>query len=205
MQERPYVFLDFEFTMPENKTTPRGFFPEIIEVGLVVVAGNEVCEQFSSYVKPTSFPVLTERCKSFLKITQAQIDEGILFTELVARLQQYDALRPTVITWGSMDMKVLKHNCAQANLPFPFTGEHRDLAMEYKMFFGERNQPGLRKAVQEYGKEGVGKPHCALDDAFTTYNIFKLVEKDKTYLAKPSQPTLGERVDFSQLLKKFAL
>lgn len=204
-KDRSYLFLDFEFTMPENKTKPSGFFPEIIEVGIVSVINDQVCDQFSAYIKPTHFPILTERCKSFLNITQEQIDQGISFEELIHSLKEYDRLRPTVITWGSMDMKVLRHNCLQANLPFPFTGEHRDLAMEYKMFFGERNQPGLRKAVQEYGKEGVGKPHCALDDAFTTYNIFKLVEKDKKYLSKPEQPTIGERVDFSQLLKKFAL
>jgi sporulation inhibitor KapD len=201
-----YLFLDFEFTMPESKTKPDGFFPEIIEVGLVSVINDQVYDQFSSYVKPNKFPVLTERCKKFLNITQEQVDQGIHFEELVHWLKEYDRLCPsTVITWGNMDMKVLKHNCLQANLPFPFTGEHRDLAMEYKMFFGEQNQTGLRKAVQEYGNEGVGKPHCALDDAFTTYNIFKLVEKDKKYLTKPKPPTIGERIDFSQLLKKFAL
>ncbi|KXG09667.1 3'-5' exonuclease KapD [Anoxybacillus rupiensis] len=205
-KDHQYLFLDFEFTMPENKTKPRGFFPEIIEAGLVSVINGQVYDQFSSYVKPVHFPTLTERCKSFLNIAQEQVDQGISFEELVHWLQEYDRLCPnTVVTWGNMDMKVLRHNCLQANLPFPFTGEHRDLAMEYKMFFGERNQTGLRKAVQEYGKEGVGKAHCALDDAFTTYNIFNLVEKDKKYLAKPEQPTIGERVDFSQLLKKFAL
>ncbi|MFP3670822.1 putative 3'-5' exonuclease KapD, partial [Priestia sp. SIMBA_032] len=51
-------------------------------------------------------------------------------------------------------------------------------------------------------KVGTGKHHCALDDAMTTYNIFKLVEKDKEYLVKPAPPTLGELVDFSKVLKK---
>jgi sporulation inhibitor KapD len=201
-----YLFLDFEFTMPETKREPSRFFPEIIEVGLVVVVDDRVCDQFSSYVKPMRFPVLTDRCKSFLNITQEQVDQGMSFHELVALLHQYDRSRPsTVVTWGSMDMKVLRENCMNANLPFPFTGEHRDLAMEYKLFFGNKNQTGLRKAIQEYGNEGVGKAHCALDDAFTTYNIFRLVENDKKYLAKTKPPTIGERIDFTQLRKKFAL
>jgi sporulation inhibitor KapD len=201
-----YLFLDFEFTMPESKKSPRGFFPEIIEVGLVSVVNGEIYDQFSSYVKPVKFPILTERCKSFLNITQEQVEKGISLEELVGWLKEYDSLYPsTVITWGNMDMKVLKHNCSQVGLPFPFTGEHRDLAMEYKKFFGEQNQTGLWKAVQEYGNEGVGKHHCALDDAFTTYNIFKLIEKDKKYMAKPKPTTIGDRVDFSKLLSKFAL
>ncbi|UOE78230.1 3'-5' exonuclease KapD [Parageobacillus thermoglucosidasius] len=201
-----YLFLDFEFTMPETKMEPKGFFPEIIEVGLVVVVNDEICDQFSSYVKPTRFPVLTNRCKSFLNITQEQINQGMSFHELVALLCKYDRSCPsTVVTWGSMDMKVLKENCKAANLPFPFTGEHRDLAMEYKLFFGNKNHTGLRKAIQEYGNEGVGKAHCALDDAFTTYNIFRLVENDKKYLMKTKPPTIGERIDLTQLRKKFAL
>jgi sporulation inhibitor KapD len=201
-----YLFLDFEFTMPETKTEPRGFLPEIIEVGLVVVVNDEVSDQFSSYVKPLRFPLLTDRCKSFLNITQEQIDQGISFYELVALLNKYDQARPsTIVTWGSMDMKVLRENCMSAHVPFPFSGEHRDLAMEYKRFFGNKNQTGLRQAIQEYGNEGVGKAHCALDDAFTTYNIFRLVENDKKYLTKTKPPTIGERIDFTQLRKKFAL
>jgi sporulation inhibitor KapD len=201
-----YLFLDFEFTMPETKTEPHGFLPEIIEVGLVVVVNDEVSDQFSSYVKPLRFPLLTARCKSFLNITQEQIDQGISFYELVALLNKYDQAQPsTVVTWGSMDMKVLRENCMSANVPFPFSGEHRDLAMEYKRFFGNKNQTGLRQAIQEYGNEGVGKAHCALDDAFTTYNIFRLVENDKKYLTKTKPPTIGERIDFTQLRKKFAL
>ena len=68
----------------------------------------------------------------------------------------------------------------------------------------DQNQTGLWKAVQEYGRDGVGKHHRALDDALTTYNIFKLVEKDKQYLHNPGQTTIGDRIDFSQLLNKFA-
>jgi sporulation inhibitor KapD len=101
-----------------------------------------------------------------------------------------------------MDMKVLKHNCEMAGIAFPFFGQCRDLSLEYKKFFGERNQTGLWKAIEAYGKVGTGKHHCALDDAMTTYNIFKLVEKDKEYLVKPAPPTLGELVDFSKVLKK---
>ena len=34
-EQQQYVFIDFEFTMPEGKANPVGFYPEIIEVGLV--------------------------------------------------------------------------------------------------------------------------------------------------------------------------
>ena len=102
-------------------------------------------------------------------------------------------------------MKVLRQCCQKNKVPFPFVGKEIDLSMEYKRFFGDQNQTGLWKAVQEYGKEGTGKHHCALDDAMTTLNIFKLVEKDKRYLQKPEPTTIGDRIDFSKVLNKFAL
>ncbi len=79
MDSPQYLFLDFEFTMPETKTSPDGFCPEIIEVGLVAVVDEQIVSQFSSYVRPLRFPQLTERCKSFLNITQEQIDRGMSF------------------------------------------------------------------------------------------------------------------------------
>ncbi|MDZ5606642.1 3'-5' exonuclease KapD [Bacillus pseudomycoides] len=203
MDEKQFLFLDFEFTMPQNRKKPNGFFPEIIEVGLVSVIDCVVEDTYSSYVRPETFSCLTERCKKFLGIKQEAVDGGISFLELVEKLVQYEKrCQTTIVTWGNMDMKVLKRNCEAVGVAFPFSGQCRDLSLEYKRFFGERNQTGLWKAIEAYGKVGTGKHHCALDDAMTTYNIFKLVEKDKEYLVKPSPPTLGELVDFSKVLKK---
>nr|WP_078432914.1 3'-5' exonuclease KapD [Metabacillus halosaccharovorans] len=199
------LFIDFEFTMPEGKSNPKGFYPEIIEVGIVSVKNQKIEEQFSSYVKPNQFPILSERCKTFLQISQEKIDQGMTFSELLSILSNYNQKAPTtVITWGNMDMKVLRHNCDMNKIEFPFTGKFRDLSMEYKKFFGDRNQTGLWKAVEEYGKKATGKHHRALDDALTTYNLFKLVEDDKRYLQKPTPPTIGDRIDLSEVLNKYA-
>ncbi|MCV9886907.1 3'-5' exonuclease KapD [Metabacillus halosaccharovorans] len=199
------LFIDFEFTMPEGKSNPKGFYPEIIEVGIVSVKNQKIEEQFSSYVKPNQFPILSERCKTFLQISQEKIDQGMTFSELLSILSNYNQKAPTtVITWGNMDMKVLRHNCEMNKIEFPFTGKFRDLSMEYKKFFGDRNQTGLWKAVEEYGKKATGKHHRALDDALTTYNLFKLVEDDKRYLQKPTPPTIGDRIDLSEVLNKYA-
>ncbi|MBO0958904.1 3'-5' exonuclease KapD [Neobacillus sp. MM2021_6] len=203
---RQYLFIDFEFTMPERNVRMKDFFAEIIEVGIVAVVDDQITEQFSSYVTPLKFPNLSERCKSFLHISQQQVDNGVSIFELIKKLAEFnkDHVETTIVTWGNMDMKVLRHNCLMAGVDFPFHGAEMDLSMEYKRFFGDQNQTGLWKAVQEYGKEGTGRHHRALDDAMTTYNIFKLVEKDKRYLEKPKPTTIGDRVDFSKLLNEFA-
>ncbi|WP_066291533.1 3'-5' exonuclease KapD [Bacillus sp. FJAT-29937] len=204
-EEYRYLFIDFEFTMPEKNGRYKGFYPEIIEAGIVSVSNDQILDQFSSFVSPVRFPKLSERCKSFLHISQEQVDQGISFMELVKKMKEMSGNQPCpIITWGNMDMRVLRNNCQQVGIPFPFKGKEVDLSMEYKRFFGDQNQTGLWKAVQEYGKEGTGKHHRALDDAMTTYNIFRLVEKDKKYLEKPEPTTIGDRVDFSKLLNKFA-
>lgn len=199
------LFIDFEFTMPDRNSRRRGFYQEIIEAGAVLVENSKVVEQFSSYVRPIRFPMLTERCRSFLNISQEQVNSGISFQDLAERLKCMGGSKNCqIVTWGNMDMKVLQHNCQQASVPFPLPGKQIDLSMEYKRFFGDQNQTGLWKAVQEYGREGTGKHHRALDDALTTYHIYKLVEKDKQYLQRPEPTTIGDMVDFSKLLNKFA-
>jgi sporulation inhibitor KapD len=205
--KRQYLFIDFEFTMPERNVRMKDFFAEIIEVGIVAVVDEQIIEQFSSFVTPLKFPKLSERCKSFLHITQQQVDTGLSFSEFIRKLEEFnkDNLETTIVTWGNMDMKVLRQNCLASGTAFPFqNAAELDLSMEYKRFFGDQNQTGLWKAVQEYGKEGTGRHHRALDDALTTFKIFNLVEKDKRYLEKPKPTTIGDRIDFSKLLNEFA-
>lgn len=172
---------------------------------MVSVIDDEIQEQFSSYVTPYKFFTLSDRCKSFLHISQQQVDQGIPFNELVRKMKAFNRnYENYVVTWGNMDMKVLRNNCRQANVAFPLNAVEIDLSMEYKRFFGDQNQTGLWKAVQEYGKEGTGVHHRALDDALTTFNIFRLVEQDKRYLEKPQPTTIGDRIDFSKLLNELA-
>jgi sporulation inhibitor KapD len=203
--KRQHLFIDFEFTMPEKNVRNKKFFPEIIEAGMVSVIDDVIIEEFSSFVTPVAFPNLSNRCKSFLHISQQQVDGGITFLELVQKMEEMNkGYENTIVTWGNMDMRVLRQNCLHSGIAFPFEAKEVDLSMEYKRFFGDQNQTGLWKAVQEYGKQGTGKHHRALDDALTTYNIFSLVEKDKRYLEKPEPTTIGDRIDFSKLLNELA-
>ncbi|WP_445492379.1 3'-5' exonuclease KapD [Niallia sp. 03133] len=205
MEKKQHLFIDFEFTMPEKSVKFKGFYPEIIEVGIVAVVNNAVREQFSSYVVPRKFPILSERCKSFLHIAQEQVNKGISFYDLVKKIEEIGTgFENTVVTWGNMDMRVLRNNYLKAGIPFSLKGSEIDLSMEYKRFFGDQNQTGLWKAVKEYGREGTGKHHRALDDALTTYHIFRLVEQDKKYLEKPEPTTIGDLIDVSKLFNKLA-
>lgn len=199
-KDEHYLFIDFEFTMPEGRDNPKGFFPEIIEYGIVEVRGGKVVNEFTSYVVPREFPNLTDRCKNFLGITEEDIRTGVDFDEFLTLLQKLDKSdSPTIATWGNMDMKVLKQNCQYAGHKFPLSGKLLDLSIEYKKFFGNRNQTGLKKAIQLYGEKETGIWHCALDDARMTYELFTLIEQDRRYVDNYMPTTIGDVIDFSQL------
>lgn len=200
-----HLFIDFEFTMSQSKGNPSMFRPEIIEVGVVSVIDEKIHDTYSSFVKPVLFPKLTERCVGFLGIQQEQVDQGIPLAHLVELLNMYMSFGPTkVVTWGNQDMKVLRNNCRNSNLECPIKERERDLSKEYQRFFGHKNQSGLWRVLEEYGSKGIGKHHRALDDALTTYEVFKAIEKDKAYMKPTKQPTLGDRVDFSKILSQLA-
>ncbi|RNB82511.1 3'-5' exonuclease KapD [Brevibacillus nitrificans] len=205
MMSKPYLFVDFEFTMPEDHQKRKGFVPEIIEAGVAVVRNGEVHDTFSSFVKPEINSLLSNRCMQFLDITQEAVDQGISFRELIAAFMKYESqCMSTVVTWGNMDMYVLRKQCLQAGIPYPFPNKEIDLSMEHKRFYGTKNQTGLMKALVEFGHSAKGKHHRALDDAMTTFEIFKLMEKDKKYLKRAEPSTIGELVDFSRLLAHMA-
>ncbi|MGG3624882.1 3'-5' exonuclease KapD [Bacillus gobiensis] len=205
MEQSAILIIDFEFTMPEGKYQPQNFFPEIIEAGVVKVEDGKIAETFSNYIKPKKFGKLTERCKKFLKIKQEDIDSGMKFEDFINKLKEFDSEKNSVIiTWGSMDMKVLKHNCMINHIPFPFKGELRDLSLEYKNFFGDKTLTGLWKAAEEYGDKGTGKHHKALDDALTTFHLFQKVENDKKYLMNPKPTKIGDVIDLTEVLRKNA-
>ena len=204
-KDQQYLFIDFEFTMPQGKPKSEGFYPEIIEVGAVLVKNGKIEKTYSKYVKPIRFPLLSDRCKKFLGIQQEAVDSGISFGEFISKMREFEADGNShVITWGNMDMKVLRHNCQVNQEIFPFAGPFVDLSMEYKRFFGDQNQTGLWKAVKEYGRDGVGKQHRALDDAMTTWHIYKLVDKDKKYMERHEPTTIGDVIDLTKVFNKFA-
>lgn len=201
---RNYVFIDFEFSMNDHTST-KDFFQEIIEVGTVVVQNNTIYDTYSSFVKPAFFPVLTKRCKTFLSIEQEQVSNGVEFHELVEMLHLIYSLGNTiVVTWGNMDMYVLRKNCEKHNLSFPKATSFIDLARDYKQFFGDQNHTGLWRALEAYGENGKGKHHRALDDALTTYEIFKKIENDKKYMKNKTKTTLGDLFNTEEIKRKFA-
>jgi len=199
-----YLFLDFEFSMPEHNASKGSFTPEIIEAGIVTVAGDAIIDTFSSFVKPVIHRQLTRRCREFLSISQSQVDDGIGFEELVNTICQITSQAPTtIVTWGKSDLHILRAGCAHHGNLSLGSFKELDLAEEYKRFFGGHNLTSLKNAVLDYVGADFDQRHRALDDALATYEVFKHYQKDRRFINRTNKTTIGDRLDMSKLLTLF--
>lgn len=199
-----YIFLDFEFSMPENHVNRGSFTPEIIEAGIVTVTEDMITDTFSSFVKPTINPILSNRCCEFLNISQDQVDQGVSFKELATKIQSITSQAPTtIVTWGNSDLHILRAGCNRHGQLSLGSFKELDLAEEYKRFFGGHNLTSLKNAVLEYVGADFDQRHRALDDALATYEVFKHYQKDRRFINSTHQTTIGDRLDMSKLLTLF--
>jgi len=198
-----YLFLDFEFSMPEEHAKRGTFTPEIIEAGIVTVSDDTITETFSTFVKPEVHPLLTARCCEFLHISQSQVDQGMAFSDLVKKIKDIiSQAQTTIVTWGNSDLHILKAGCERKQLTLG-SFNALDLAEEYKRFFGGENLTSLKKAVLEYVGADFDQRHRALDDALKTYEVFKHYQKDRRFINTETKTTIGDRLDMSKLLALF--
>ena len=69
-----YAFLDLEFSISGPEYRGIKFHPEIIQFGLIIAdAEGNLVEKMSAYVRPTLFPIVSEKTQEFLKITESAI------------------------------------------------------------------------------------------------------------------------------------
>lgn len=73
------------------------------------------------------------------------------------------------------------------------------MSIEYMRFYGERNQTGLTKALEQYGKKEKRKHHRALEDALMTFEIFQYLQRDKQYLYNKAKNRIGDFVDLTRV------
>ncbi|AMA73092.1 MULTISPECIES: 3'-5' exonuclease KapD [Aneurinibacillus] len=212
MKER-YMFIDFEFTTFDKKEAPKGFFHEVIEVGMVIIEENEIVDTFSSLVVPVFFPQLGEKCIKLTGITQQDVMEGIEFKAMIDELlAQYIREKTTLVTWGDLDMKGLRRNCREHNIKFPFSvmlEDWLDLSKAYQFYYGHKDTPGLWYALDKYGLAETAQSHRALDDAMATFKVMQMMQKDQWVYTreKPKMQTsiadlMGSQMTLLEKLKQ---
>ena len=173
--DKTLLFLDLEMSMPPFRQY-QNFVSEIIQYGICITESQgKVLETFTSFVKPTLTPSLSDRTLKFLKIKQSDVESGISFREfhqLVLRLLR--TYRPMVVVWGQNDVIELKNASRNNRLPDLASGiQLVDLLKLQKNYFGLKNDLGLFNALAAYeSREAEKQIHDAMEDAFVTNQVF---------------------------------
>jgi sporulation inhibitor KapD len=182
--DEPYfLVVDFEFTAyADNFGRPKGFFPEIIEVGAVELRPPDYRDgrTYESFVKPRFFPKLSEFCRSIAIVEQADVDGGVDAAEMIKQLALlFDPDKVWLVAWGDSDYTVLANLCRKYRLANPFPPERSiDLADSYRDLCGHTHRSPLAVVLAEKGIEKTGYAHTALADALNTAALVRRMLAD---------------------------
>lgn len=115
-----YIVVDLAVTCWESGMS-RGH-SETIEVGAVKLAGSggRVMSTFSTVIRPTAFPELSEHCTELTGITQDEVDAAEPFPDALARLVDWvGAEEFQLCTWGQSELAQLQVDARRHKLTLP--------------------------------------------------------------------------------------
>ncbi len=166
--QKPLLVVDLEATCSDDGAIPREE-TEIIEIGAVVADGSTfaVIDEFDAYVRPVRHPVLTKFCTSLTGITQARVDGGRPFPEVLAEFVRWFGRHGDVrfCSWGDYDRGQIGRDCAAHNLPNPMPDDHLNLKRLFQTIHRMRRPIGMAEALKKCGLTLEGRHHNGLDDA----------------------------------------
>jgi len=176
-----YIFvIDFEATCWENKDNKQ-WCQEIIEFPCVVidVQKAEIIDIFHEYISPVINPQLSQYCINLTGITQKQVDNGALFSEVVERFEtfyrKYQELSEQnpilILTVGNWDFgTAYKHNCKLFGIENKFR-TWCDIKLSFKNAYHTNKAGGMVKMLNFLGLPLIGRHHSGIDDAKNTAQI----------------------------------
>jgi len=161
---------------------PRGFFPEIIEIGAVLIDKDtlETIGHIQEFVKPCFFPKQAAESMEFCMISESDMEDAIEFSDMLQLIETlYVPGETYFVSWGDADYQVVQEGCERHSLANPVLfDDYLDLAAEYKLMKGDKKTTGLRMAADELGVDADGYWHTAYDDAVNTgLVLIKMIEK----------------------------
>ena len=99
------MVLDLEMTMPSYSFKGKGFKPELIQAGFIVLdgEGEEIC-RYSNYVKPKLASHLSRRVLDFLNITAEEFNyKAISYNEFYEDfVEVIDNYNPVILVYGKL-------------------------------------------------------------------------------------------------------
>lgn len=153
---------------------------EIIEIGVCICDINgDILDKYQSFVKPRINKKLSGFCKKLTGIRQCDIDSSDILSIVILNIQEWarfnfsaDLKKTKWCSWGTWDILCIENDCRRHDIDFPF-GKHICLKHFYEEYSGI--DCGLREAVRREGYKWEGSEHRALDDAYNSQKIAKML------------------------------
>lgn len=169
------IVIDIEATCWQ-KNPPPGQESEIIEIGicLVDVALAEPVEKESILVKPER-SLVSDFCTKLTTLTQAEVDQGIVFYEACSILQKkYESLQRVWASWGEYDKNMFEKQCQSRGVKYPFAVRHINVKNLLAIVYALPREVGMPNALELLDIPLEGTHHRGCDDA---WNIGKILAK----------------------------
>ena len=169
------VIVDLEATCCNRDSFPREEM-EIIEIGAVRVSSitGEIDSEFGAFVRPVRNPLLTDFCRELTSISQGEVQGADDFPTVLRRFSSWMAEHPDYdfCSWGDYDKKQFVRDCQFHDVPYPFSGDHRNLKAEFSSLTGSKKRFGLGGALRKLGLEFEGTAHRGIDDARNIARVY---------------------------------
>ena len=185
MREGPHagmdlVILDLEWNGAYSRRL-KGHINEIIEFGAVKLSGEDlsVAGTFRAFVRPQVGKKLSDIISSLTNITDADLEEGISYTQAVSRFRKWMG-GAVLLTWGTSDILTLIENCRYfcGNQRIPFLDKYIDLQSYCQQMLNAEpgRQLGLTTAAELLGISGDDfDHHRALGDSLLSLRCLQRV------------------------------
>jgi len=155
---------------------------ETIEIGAVKLnAKFEKIDEFTVFIQPVIYPQLSDFCRRFTSITQAEVDAADTFP---AAFQQFLNWIGTEAyywySWTNYDRKRLLADVNYHQQPVTtFFNNHFDLKKLFAQKESLTKPVGMRRALKRLEIPYQGRQHRGIDDARNTAAILKYVFENK--------------------------
>lgn len=186
-----YIVLDLEFNQgfdfEKNKSVnliPTCRF-EIIQIGAIKLDKEfKIIDKFNEYIKPNLYKEIHPYVEKITGLTKEFLSDKPLFQEIEPKFKKFIENEEDCIfcVWGKSDLRALYRNLAYYN----FIDEHlilkyidvQDKATKY-LKFSKGGAIGLKSAIEMLQLPIKEEFHDALNDAFYTAEILKILKSEK--------------------------
>ena len=150
---------------------------EIIEIGAAKLVSEvyEVSDTFSTFVRPTREPILSDFCKNLTTISQSEVESAPIFPEALENFLNWIGEGETVMcSWGAYDIRQIKADCKKHDLEHPVIFDSHINLKETFSKLSDCRPCGMRKALNILGIGLQGTHHRGIDDAL---NISRIAQR----------------------------